>query len=137
MLPVLFTFYVQGVLKLKKNNSGPKSLNLESDQCRRRTPVVPVSKSSLHRARLLGQRIEPLPTHNKRPTHVSVSVPQTQLRPIITLSSRRHYCPWNGRSSRLVNAGEVDQIRPHYPLYSLQFIMYEHGSNGRCTKRVI
>ena len=30
LVAVLFTFYIQGVLKLKKNNSGPQTLKLQN-----------------------------------------------------------------------------------------------------------
>ena len=39
LAPVLFTFYIQGVLKLKKNNSGAKGLKI---------PVVLVLKQVVY-----------------------------------------------------------------------------------------
>jgi len=43
LVPVLFTFYIQNVLKLKKNNSGSKRLNAE---LKTHLPFADIVKSS-------------------------------------------------------------------------------------------
>jgi len=35
LVPILFTFYIQGVLRFKKNNSGAKGLNYNPSICLR------------------------------------------------------------------------------------------------------